>query len=65
MIKVEAFDIAGGTDRRDLGSFESVQLTEGQLRDENDNTLAWLKGDLGWAIADGTSGWDIVISEDI
>lgn len=67
-----AYDIVGGEDRRDLGEFRSVQLTGGDLRDENDCIIArleagaWrLDGDLSapyaQQIIEQRRSWDIVI----
>ena len=62
MVTVEAIDMVGGTDRVDLGTFDSIQLTGRELRDPDGNVLAWLDDGYWRVEGDLRLTLDIVVS---
>jgi hypothetical protein len=56
MIRITAFDIENGTDKEIIGEFESVQMTDNELRDEDGNViLRWF--DFAWFSQQSGNGW--------
>ena len=56
MIRITAFDINGGENREVIGDFESVQMTDNELRDPDGNViLRWF--DFTWFSQLSGNGW--------
>jgi hypothetical protein len=56
MIRIIAYDIAGGVNQEQIGVFQSVQMTGNELRDEDGNViLRWF--DHVWFSVKSGNGW--------
>jgi hypothetical protein len=62
-VRITALDILGGTDREDIGTFESVQVTGRDLRDDDDNVLLHFEDECWFSLATGNGWYDFVIEE--
>jgi hypothetical protein len=60
-VKVTAFDIAGGVAREDLGTFESIQVTGREVRDQDDHVILRFFDECWFSTATGNGWYDFTI----
>lgn len=61
-IRIVAWDIVGGEAHEDIGTFESVQITGREVRDEDGNVLLRFYDECWFSTATGNGWYDFTIA---
>ena len=60
-VRIVAWDIPGGENSEDLGTFESVQVTGRDVRDPDGNVILHFFGECWFSLVTGNGWYDFTI----